>query len=144
MNGSPSQQNGSARGTARNSNGTQQWTTGYHTPPRAPPSSNLYNPMSDARGSVPNGSTNTDHYSTPIHPYAPTQSNGVNASSKRMREDDDYNSRPASRSDDIEAMKRRKMSREGTGASSMVTAYEPEVKPLNRARNIATPRARVR
>ena len=143
MNGSPSQQNGSGRGTPRNSNGTHQWTTGYHTPPRAPPSSNLYNPMSDARGSVPNGNTTTDHYSAPLHPYAPTQANGVTSSSKRMREDDDYNSRPASRSEDIEAMKRRKMGRESSG--NMVTgSYDADVKPLNRARTIATPRARVR
>lgn len=149
INGSPSLANGSDRGTPRNSNAAQQqWSTGYHTPPRAPPSSNLYNPMSDARGTASNGSTNGDHYSAaPPHPYAPTQANGVTPSNKRMRDEDDYNSRPASRGDDIDALKRRKMGREGSSTSSMATgAYESDIKTANhsRPRTMATPRARVR
>lgn len=144
INGSPSQQNGSGRGTPRTSNGAQSWTTGYQTPPRAPPSSNLYSTMSDARGTLPNGNTTADHYSAPLHPYAPTQSNGV-TSTKRMREDDDYNSRPASRSEDLDSLKRRKLGTEGGRTGSMVTGtYEGDVKPRNRPHAITTPRARVR
>ena len=143
INGSPSHQNGSGRVTPRDPNGSQpQWATGYHTPPRAPPSSNLYNPMSDARGSVPNGSSGAEHYPTaPLQsPYAPTQTNGIPPSTKRMREDDDYHSRPSSRSDDIDAMKRRKIGREGSGASA---AYGSDIKSItNPSRTIAAPRVR--
>ena len=146
MTGSPSHQNGSAHGTPHNANASQQqWTAGYHTPPRAPPSSNLYNPMSDARGSVPNGNANADHYSSvPMHPYAPTQQNGVPSSGKRLRDDEDY-SRPASRTEDADSSKRRKMGLEGNAANGMVTGpYENEVKSHNRPRSVATPRTRVR
>jgi len=139
INGSPSHPNGSSHGPP--SNASQQWPTGYHTPPRAPPSSNLYNPMSDTRGAVPNGNTAADHYSAPIHPYAPTQQNGVPPSNKRLREEDEY-SRPPSRSDDLEAMKRRKMGLEGSAASGMVTGSYDDVK--SRPRSVATPRTRVR
>ena len=147
MNGSSSHPNGSGRGTPRDPTGSQQhWATaGYNTPPRAPPSGNLYNPMSDTRGSLPNGNASGDPYSTaPLQsPYAPTQTNGLPQSSKRMREDDDYQSRPSSRSDDLEAMKRRKLGREGSAARVMGNgSYETEVKSLNRPRNISTPRAR--
>ncbi|KAK4695089.1 enhanced filamentous growth protein 1, partial [Lecanoromycetidae sp. Uapishka_2] len=142
INGSPSHQNGSDRVTPGNSNGTQQqWSTGFHTPPRAPPSSNLFNPMSDARGTTLNGSANGDHYSVPpLHPYAPTQGNGVAASNKRMRDEDDYNTRPASRGDDLDALKRRKT---GSSTSSMATgSYESDIKA--RPRNMASTRTRVR
>lgn len=146
INGSQSHQNGSGRSTPRTSNGgQQQWSAaGYHTPPRAAPSSNLYNPMSDTRGTVTNGSNGAEHYSTaPLHPYAPTQANGVNSSNKRMREDEEYTSRPESRNDDIDSMKRRKMGREGSGAGKIASSsYESDVKPVsaNRPRSIATPR----
>ena len=146
INNSQSHQNGSGRSTPRTANGNpQQWpAAGYHTPPRAAPSSNLYNPMSDTRGTVTNGNNGAEHYSTaPLHPYAPTQANGVNASNKRMREDEDYTSRPESRNDDIESMKRRKMGRESSGPGKIATSsYESEVKPVsaNRPRSIATPR----
>ena len=142
INGSPSHQNGSTHGTPHSANGSQQqWATGYHTPPRAPPSSNLYNTMSDTRGAVPNGNTPADHYSSaPLHPYAPTQQNGVPASNKRMRDDDDY-SRPASRSEDLDSLKRRKMGLEGGAATGMVTGSSDL---HSRPRSVATPRTRVR
>ena len=146
INGSQPHQNGSGRSTPRTSNGSQQtWpAAGYHTPPRAAPSSNLYNPMSDTRGTVTNGSNGAEHYPTaPLHPYAPT-ANGVNANNKRMREDEEYTSRPESRNDDIESMKRRKMGREGSGAGKITSSsYESDAKPVsaNRPRSIATPRA---
>lgn len=147
INGSQPHQNGSGRSTPRTSNGSQQpWSAaGYHTPPRAAPSSNLYNPMSDTRGTVTNGNNGAEHYATaPLHPYAPTQANGVNSSNKRMREDEEYTSRPESRNDDIDSMKRRKLGREGSGAGKIASSsYESDVKPVgaNRPRTIATPRA---
>ena len=146
INGSPSHQNGSSHGTPHSASGAQQqWAAGYHTPPRVPPSSNLYNPMSDTRGALPNGNTSADHYSTPpMHPYAPTQQNGVAPSSKRLREEDDY-SRPSSRSEDVDSMKRRKMGLESTATGSMVTgSYDSDVKAHSRPRSVATPRTRVR
>ena len=51
------------------------------------------------------------HSPGPVHPYAPTQGNGV-TSTKRMREDDGYKSRPASRSEDLDSLKRRKLGTE--------------------------------
>ena len=91
--------------------------------PRAPPSSNLYNPTSDTRGALPNG--NVEHITGP---YAPTQLNGVPPSNKRSREDDDY----SRQSDDIDALKRRKMSREGAGLTN--GSYD------NRSKNSTTVR----
>lgn len=101
--------------------------------------------MSDARGSVSNGNASTDPYSSaPIHPYAPTQQNRVTSSNKRMRDDDDY-SRPASRSEDIDSMKRRKMGLEGSTTGAMVTgSYDSDIKSHSRPRSVATPRTRVR
>lgn len=140
MNGSPSHQNGSGRGTPRTSTGSQaQWTPGYNTPPRAPPSSNHYNVISDARGSVSNGS-GTDAYASGSLPssYPPPHVNGTSSSGKRLREDDDqdHQSRPASRGDDIDSLKRRKMGREGSvsGPAGGGT-YDRDARPLNRARN---------
>jgi protein SOK2 len=115
MTGSPSHQNGSGRGTPRNTATAQQWTQGYNTPPRAPPSSNLYNVMSDPRGSGPNGSV-TDPYSSaaPGGGY-PSTINGAPTSNKRMREDDDQDQRPESRgADSTFDLKRRKTAREGS------------------------------
>ena len=145
INASPSHQNGSSHDTPHSASGTQQqWATGYHTPPRAPPSSNLYNPMSDTRGALSNGTTSADHYSAPIHPYAPTQQNGVAPSNKRLRDEEDY-SRPSSRSDDMDSIKRRKMGIENSATSGMVTgSYDSDVKSQHRPRSVATPRARVR
>ena len=116
--------NGSGRGTPRTSNA--QWVGGYQTPPRAPPSSNLYNPTSDTRGSLSNGNTSTDSY--PTGPYAPTQSNGL----KRMREDDDY-----------DAIKRRKLPENNTTNSMINGPFDSDNRPMNRARTVAkTARAR--
>ena len=146
INGSPSHQNGSNHGTPHSTSGAQQqWATGYHTPPRAPPSSNLYNPMSDTRGAVTNGNASADHYpSATLHPYAPTQQNGIAPSTKRLRDDDDY-SRPSSRSDDMDSLKRRKMGLEGNTASGMVTGtYDSDIKSHSRPKNVVTPRTRVR
>ncbi|KAL8687655.1 MAG: hypothetical protein Q9218_006235, partial [Villophora microphyllina] len=141
MTGSPSQQNGSGRVTPRNSAGSQgQWTAGHQTPPRAAYSSSVYNPISDARGSLSNGTSSVSAYGTGAiqSAYAPTQMNGASSSNKRMREDDDqdYGSRPASRGGDMDAMKRRKMG----GDSS--TSFDRDSQPINRTPN--RPVARVR
>ena len=107
---------GSGRATPRTS---QQWAAGYQTPPRAPPSSNLYNPTSDARGTLTNGNTGADSYVTGA--YAPTQLNGV----KRMREDDVE-----------ENIKRPKMS---NGQTLINSSFDTDNRPMNRARTAAKP-----
>ena len=148
MNGSPSHQNGSSRGTPRNSTGSQgQWAAGYHSPPRAAPSSNLYNIMSDARGSAPNGNSTAENYaSAPLQStYAPSHINGTTPSTKRIREDDDqdHHSRPDSRGDDIDAMKRRKIGREGSvGGLIGSNSFERNTRPINQTRTAAVPRGR--
>ena len=115
---------GSGRGTPRTS---QSWGTGYSTPPRAPPSSNLYNPTSDARGTLANGNTSAESYNT--GPYAPTQMNGV----KRMRDDDDF-----------DAMKRRKMTESGTNSTMINGSFDGDNRPINRARTATAKTARAR
>ena len=115
------------------------WAAGHQTPPRAPPSSNLYNPTSDTRGALPNGNVATGDGHMP-GPYAPTQMNGATPSNKRVREDDDVY--PKAHSDDIDAIKRRKMGREGSSAGLTNGAYEDAVRPLNRAKSSATSRSR--
>ncbi|KAL8697252.1 MAG: hypothetical protein Q9201_007222 [Fulgogasparrea decipioides] len=147
MTGSPSQQNGSERVNPRNSAGSQaQWTAGHQTPPRATYSSNAYNPISDARGSLPNGTSTVNAYgSGSMQPaYAPTQLNGTTSSSKRMREDDDqdYGSRPASRGDDIDGLKRRKMGADNVSGVVGGSPFDREGRPINRTPN--RPVARVR
>ncbi|KAL8880938.1 MAG: hypothetical protein Q9198_001753, partial [Flavoplaca austrocitrina] len=143
MTGSPSHPNGSGRVTPRNSaNGPAQWTAGHQTPPRAVYSSNAYNPISDARGSMPNGTSGVDTYgaSSMQAAYAPAHMNGTTPSTKRMREDDDqeYGSRPASRGDDIESLKRRKMGAESVGGSS----FDRDNRPINRTQNRPVQRVR--
>lgn len=151
MTGSPSHQNGSGRVTPRTgANGQPQWAPGYHTPPRAPPSSNLYSVMSDTRGST-NGNTSGENYSAPnmgiqMQPgYAAPALNG-SSSNKRMRDDDDQDqtSRPSSRSDDIEGMKRRKTVREGSvGGPVGGAAFDRDVgRPVNRTRSTIVQRRR--
>ncbi|KAL8678728.1 MAG: hypothetical protein Q9186_004962, partial [Xanthomendoza sp. 1 TL-2023] len=141
--GSPSHPNGSGRVTPRNSSGgPAQWTAGHQTPPRATYSSNAYNPISDARGSIPNGTSGVETYGTSSMQaaYAPAHMNGATPSNKRMREDEDadYGSRPASRGDDIDGLKRRKMGAESMSGGS----YERDNRPM--IRNPSRPVARAR
>ena len=125
VNGSSTVGGGSGQGTPRTSQ--SQWATGYQTPPRAPPSSNLYNPTSDARGSLPNGNTSTETYVSGA--YAPTQLNGLGSSNKRMREEDN----------DADALKRRKMTESSTFSGSF-----DDTRPMNRARGGTAKTARAR
>ncbi|KAL8947478.1 MAG: hypothetical protein Q9222_006243 [Ikaeria aurantiellina] len=149
MTGSPSHPNGSGRVTPRTSSGSQaQWTAGHQTPPRATYSSNAYNPISDARGTLPNGTSGVDAYgsTTMQSAYAPAHMNGATPSSKRMREDDDqdYGSRPASRGDDIEGMKRRKLGAESIGGVVGSTPYDRDNRSINRTQNRPVQRIRGR
>lgn len=91
MGGSP-HQSGSGRETPRGTNGAHQWQQGYQTPPRAAPSSNLYNVMSDSR--VANGTPTGDHYASS---YTAASLNGASTSNKRAREEDNDSGRPDSR-----------------------------------------------
>ena len=142
---SPSHQNGSGRQTPRSSTGGQaQWPPDYTTPPRQAPSSNLYNVISDAR-SASNGASAVDSYASGTalqSTYAPTQLNGVTTGSKRMREDDqDQLSRPDSRNNDLESMKRRKMAQDSaTGGPVGAGPYDHDGRPINRARNSVSQR----
>lgn len=144
MNGIPAHQTGPGHVTPRATPGNQtQWTAaGYQTPPRAAPSSHLYNPTSDARGTLPNGNSAAENY-TP-GPYAPTQMNGLTPhSNKRLRDDDDDHSRSTLHSDDIDAIKRRKLGREGSSNGSLNHAsFENDGRQLNRARNSISSRSR--
>ncbi|KAL8938858.1 MAG: hypothetical protein Q9216_003674 [Gyalolechia sp. 2 TL-2023] len=146
MTGSPSHQNGSGRITPRTSSGGQaQWTAGHQTSPRAAYSSGVYNPISDARGSLPNGTSSIDAYgpSSMQSAYAPAHLNGVTPSNKRMREDDDpeYGSRPASRGEDIDGMKRRKYS-ESVGGVVGGSSLDRNGRPINRTQNRPVQRLR--
>jgi len=151
MAGSPSHQNGSGRGTPRSNAASQpQWAPGYHTPPRAPPSSNLYNVMSDTRGST-NGNSGGDNYSTSNmgvsvqSGYAAPALNGSAPSNKRMRDEDDQDqtSRPSSRSDDIDGMKRRKTVGDGSVSGPVGGAFDRDVgRPINRTRSTIVQRRR--
>ncbi len=151
MTGSPSHQNGSGRVTPRTSAaGQAQWASGYHTPPRVPPPSNLYSVMSDSRGSA-NGSSGAENYSASgmgvavQSGYAAPALNGSTSSNKRLRDDDDQDqtSRPSSRSDDIEALKRRKTVREGSVGGPVGGGFDRDVgKPINRTRSTIVQRRR--
>ncbi|KAI4164868.1 MAG: hypothetical protein LQ342_001501 [Letrouitia transgressa] len=148
MTGSPSHQNGSGRLTPRNSASSQpQWTAGHQTPPRTTYSSNAYNPISDARGSAPNGTANVDSYGTSslASSYAPSHVNGAPLSNKRPIEDDDqeYGSRPASRGDDIDGIKRRKLGREGSVSGAVSgNSFDRDGRPINRTQNRPVQRIR--
>ncbi len=136
VNGSPAVQNGSGRVTPRNGSVSQSaWAAGYQTPPRAAPSSNLYNPTSDTRGTLPNGNSNGDGYIP--GPYAPTQMNGNH---KRGREEDDHHARPESRNEDIDNLKRRKQSASHIGLVN--GSFDNDSRPINRARSTATKSSR--
>ena len=125
VNGSSGVSSGPGQGTSRTSQ--SQWGTGYQTPPRAPPSSNLYNPTSDARGTLPNGNASSETYVSGA--YAPTQLNGLVGSSKRMREDDE----------DLDTLKRRKMP-----DSSTINGSFDDTRSMNRARGTTAKTARAR
>ena len=137
MNDSP-HQNGNGRMTPRTSAGSQsQWSSGYHTPPRAAPSSNLYNVMSDTRSSVPNGTAGAENYASVSlqSNYAPSHLNGATPSTKRLREDDSEDpARSESHGDD--ALKRQKMGRQGSvGGVAGSSTYDRDGRPINRARS---------
>jgi len=139
MTSSPSHQAGSGRATPRTATTSQQpyYTQqqgGYSTPPRAQPSSNLYNVMSSERGTA-NGSTGEVYAPQPdlansmANGYAAAPQpviNGNTSSNKRGRDEDDDVSRPASRGPggvtDIDSLKRRKTIREGSVPNSTYDA----------------------
>ncbi|MCJ1397875.1 hypothetical protein MMC11_001071 [Xylographa trunciseda] len=140
VNGSP-HASGSGRGTPRTSSvSQQQWAPGYNTPPRAPPSSNLYNVMSDAR-STTNGNPSETYASVPLQPvYAPS---AINGSNKRGREEDDQeHTHPSSGADGIDTLKRRKTAREGSISTPTGTSFDRDVRPLSRPRNNLMQRTR--
>lgn len=124
VSGSASVNGGSGRVTPRTSQ--SQWAAGYQTPPSAPPSSNLYNPTSDARGTLTNGNSHADSYVTGA--YAPTQMNGV----KRMRD-----------VDEAETLKRQKLN-SSTNNTLINGTFDNENRPMNRARTTTTKPTRVR
>ncbi|KAL8719346.1 MAG: hypothetical protein Q9225_003647 [Loekoesia sp. 1 TL-2023] len=147
MTDSTSHQNGPERVTPRTSSGGQaQWTAGHQTPPRAAYSSNAYNPISDARGTLPNGTSSIDAYgsSSMQSAYAPAHMNGVTPSNKRMREDEDpeYGSRPTSRGDDIDGMKRRKFGTESVGGVVGGSSLDRNGRPINRTQTRPVQRIR--
>ncbi|MCJ1309408.1 hypothetical protein MMC25_003067 [Agyrium rufum] len=117
---------------SRNSSVPQhQWSTGYHTPPRIPPSSTLYNVMSDTRGST-NGPTsyNTSNLSS----YPSSVVNGSNPL-KRGRDEDDHDNSQIGRGDDLESMKRRKSVREDSVSAPNSASYDHEGRPISRSLN---------
>lgn len=144
---SPSHPNGTGRVTPRGTAVSQtQWAApGYNTPPRIPPSSNLYNVMSDARGPTPNGTGGTDSYvSTPLQSgFASSIVNGSAPSNKRVREEDDQDrSRPTSRGDDIEALKRRKTMREGSVSTPVSSTFDRDGRTIGRTKSTIIQRRR--
>ncbi|KAI1865901.1 uncharacterized protein JN550_008159 [Neoarthrinium moseri] len=128
MAGSPGHQAGSGRATPRTTNPSQGYysqQTGYNTPPRVAPSSNLYNVMSNDRGTT-NGAP-SDVYGSQNdmgamqNGYVPPIMNGAPGAMKRGRDEDDE--RPGSASLD---MKRRKMTLDGAMPS---TNFDPMNRP---------------
>jgi protein SOK2 len=145
MTGSP-HQNGSGRATPRSATtGQPQWNSGYPTPQRqAPPSSNLYNVMSDPRG-APNGNAAHDAYQGPgaVSQYANqgySSTNGVNSSGKRGRDEEDQDPyRPDSvQGDDMGGMKRRKTMEGG----AVGPTYSDPSPGIQRAHTMTAQRAR--
>jgi len=144
MTGSP-HQNGTGRSTPRTTTTSQSQWNGYPTSQRpGAPSSNLYNVMSDPRG-APNGNGAHDAYPGPgaVPQYANQgypATNGVNAPSKRGRDEEDDDYRPDSvQSDDMGGLKRRKTMEGGAVGG----AYPQDPNPgIQRAHTMATQRAR--
>jgi protein SOK2 len=145
MTGSP-HQNGSGRATPRTTTastaGQSQWNPGYPNPQRqGPPSSNLYNVMSDPRGG-PNSNGPHDTYPAPQYSnqgYPP--SNGISASGKRGRDEEDEDPyRPDSvQGDDPSGLKRRKTMEGGAVGG----AYAQDPTPgIQRAHTMTAQRAR--
>lgn len=132
VNGSP-HANGSGRGTPRNTSVSQsQWAAGYNTPPRAAPSSNLYNVMSDAR-STANGNTGDHYAAAPLQPaYTPSVSNGTMSGKRGRDEDDQDQTRPSSGGDGIDALKRRKTGREGSISTPTSSSFDRDGRPMSR------------
>ncbi|KAI5462383.1 apses transcription factor [Mariannaea sp. PMI_226] len=122
MTGSPNHPAPSGRATPRTAAPTQSYypqQAGYNTPPRVQQTtSNLYNVMSNDRGSA-NGATGNDVYAPAAdmagmpNGYATqnTVMNGAGSLLKRGREDDEEMARPGS---DIMDLKRRKTMMEST------------------------------
>ncbi|KAG4029503.1 hypothetical protein MFRU_015g00460 [Monilinia fructicola] len=149
MTGSPNHP-ASGRATPRTASAPQSYYAqqqGYSTPPRIqPPSSNLYNVVSQERGTA-NGSSSGDVYapqsdigSSMSNGYAGQQNimNGAPANNKRGRDDDD-DGRPSSRGPgmaDADGLKRRKTIREGSVSGP---SYNPG---LNRAQSTIAQRRR--
>lgn len=104
------------------------WAGGYQSSPRVPTAPTLYNPTSDTRGALPSGTISSDGHVP--NAYAPTQTNGL---SKRQRDDDDT----YAKTDDVDALKRRKMSTAG-----MTNGTHETERPLNRVKSSNTPRSR--
>lgn len=145
MTGSP-HQNGSGRATPRTTTtGQTAWNGGYPTPQRQTgPSSNLYSVMSDTRAT--NGNPPPESYPpSGAVPQYPSQgyatANGVSATGKRGREDEDQDpyGRPGSvQGDDIDGLKRRKTMDGGAVGGS---PYSQDPNGLRRARTTMTARA---
>ncbi|MCJ1352724.1 MAG: hypothetical protein MMC33_002708 [Icmadophila ericetorum] len=140
MSESPSHVNGASQGTPRSASMSQpQWTAGYQTPPsaRLPTQSNLYSVMSDSRGPSTNGTSDVYAPTSMQSAYAPTAVNGSASSIKRGRDDDELDSsRPMSRGDDIEALKRRKTGREGSISTPTSAGFDREGRAMSRTRNV--------
>ena len=111
------------------------WAPGYHTPPRGS-SSNVYSVMSDTRATT-NGVTGTAYTATPT--YSPSTMNG-STSLKRGRDEDDQDaSRPLSRADEIDGLKRRKTIQEG-GVTTPTSSgsFDRDGRPISRSRTNTT------
>jgi protein SOK2 len=103
--------------------------------------------ISDTRTNASNGGAATESYSSAAlsSTYASSHVNGTTASGKRMREEDesDQQSRPASRGDDIDSLKRRKVGREGSVSGPATgNSFDREGRPVNRVKNPIPQRTR--
>jgi enhanced filamentous growth protein 1 len=141
MTGSPSHQAGSGRATPRTAAAPQPYYSqqGGYTPPRAQqPSSNLYNVMSNDRGST-NGAPGSDGYApqadmggSMTNGYSSSQPvmNGATGGMKRGREEEDELPRPSSGGPGMGGLdlKRRKTMMESTVSAP---AYDSMNRPAS-------------